>query len=94
VPGCHYLCWMALFMIIGRRIRNFFRWPALRLKVDEEKCVDRKLCTKNCPMSLDVMGMVHRRNMGNSECVLCGTCVDLCPKDVLRYSFSAGRSAP
>ena len=91
--GCHYLCWMAPFMIIGRKIRNFFRWPALRLKVDEEKCVDCKLCTKNCPMSLDVMGMVHRRDMENSECILCGTCVGICPKDVLRYSLSAGRSA-
>ena len=27
---CHTVCWMAPFMILGRRIRNLVRWPALR----------------------------------------------------------------
>ena len=28
--GCHTVCWMAPFMVIGRKIRNVFAWPSLR----------------------------------------------------------------
>jgi NAD-dependent dihydropyrimidine dehydrogenase PreA subunit len=39
-------------------------------------------------MSLDVNGMVRFRTMEHSDCMLCGSCVDACPKGVLRYTFS------
>lgn len=89
--GCHYLCWMAPFMIIGRRIRNVFRWPALRLQAEPEPCTDCGRCTRECPMSLDVNQMVRAADMEDDECILCGTCVDNCPTKVIRFSFSAGR---
>jgi polyferredoxin len=89
--GCHTICWMAPFMVIGRRIRNVFRWPALRLEADADQCIDCKRCTRDCPMSLDVNGMVRAGDMDNDECILCGTCADTCPKDVFRFPFSAGR---
>ena len=85
---CHYGCWMAPFMIAGRSVRNALKLPALRLKADAEKCAGCKKCTSNCPMSLDVHGMVKRGIMENSECILCGTCIDGCPKGVISYSFS------
>ena len=50
---------MAPFMILGRKVRNLFRWPALRLKAELDKCINCKKCTANCPMSLDVNGMVQ-----------------------------------
>jgi polyferredoxin len=89
--GCHTVCWMAPFMILGRKIRNLFAWPALRLEGNEDACIDCQTCTRDCPMSLDVNGMVHSETMENTECILCGTCVDNCPKDVICYRFSAGR---
>ena len=89
--GCHTICWMTPFMIIGRWIRNRFAWPSLRLVADASVCKDCKTCTKNCPMSLDVNGMVKIEQMENSECILCGTCVDNCAKHAIRYSFSAAR---
>jgi len=89
--ACHYVCWMAPFMIIGRKVRNLFHWPALRLRADTDRCIDCKRCTANCPMSLDVNGMVRSGAMEHSECILCGSCVDICPKDVIAYSFSGGR---
>ena len=89
--GCHTICWMAPFMMIGRRIRNRFGWPSLRLVADTEECKNCKLCTKNCPMSLDVNAMVQIGKMENSECILCGTCVDHCSQSAIRYSFSGGR---
>ena len=89
--GCHTICWMAPFMIIGRRIRNLGRWPSLRLKAKSETCTNCKQCTRTCPMSLDVNGMVQRGQMESDECILCGSCVDRCPKDAIRYAFSRGR---
>ncbi len=89
--GCHAICWMAPFMIVGRKLRDLANWPSLRLRAEPDKCINCKKCTFNCPMSLDVNGMVHRGSMENDECILCGSCVDGCPQDVIRYSFSAGR---
>ena len=89
--GCHTICWMAPFMVIGRWIRNRFAWPSLRLVADASACSDCKTCTKNCPMSLDVNGMVQLGKMENADCILCGTCVDNCAKHAIHYSFSAGK---
>ena len=89
--GCHAICWMAPFMILGRKIRSFFRWSALGLQADASACTNCKTCTRNCPMSLDVNGMVQRGAMENAECILCGSCVDGCPRQTIRYAFSAGK---
>jgi polyferredoxin len=89
--GCHTICWMAPFMIIGRWIRNRFAWPSLRLVANASACSDCKTCTKNCPMSLDVNSMVKTQKMEHTECILCGTCVDNCSRDAIRYSFSSGK---
>ncbi|MCP4164740.1 MAG: 4Fe-4S binding protein [Chloroflexi bacterium] len=86
--GYHTICWMAPFMMIGRWIRNRFGWASLRLTADASACTNCKLCTKNCPMSLDVNGMVQIEQMENAECILCGTCVDNCHKGLIKYSFS------
>lgn len=87
--GCHTICWMAPFMIIGRWIRNRFGWASLRLIADASACSDCKLCAKNCPMSLDVNAMVQIEQMEDLECILCGTCVDNCSRSAIRYAFSA-----
>jgi polyferredoxin len=48
--GCHYVCPMAPFMILGRRIRNLGGWPALQLglKADVD-CFQCGRCQKACP---------------------------------------------
>ncbi|MBN2548651.1 MAG: 4Fe-4S binding protein [Anaerolineales bacterium] len=89
--GCHTICWMAPFMIIGRWIRNRFAWPSLRLVANAQACNDCKLCNRYCPMSLDVNSMVEKGQMEHQECILCGNCVDHCVKKAIRYSFSSGK---
>ena len=89
--GCHTICWMAPFMIIGRWLRNRLAWPSLRLVADASVCSNCKTCTKNCPMSLDVNAMVQIGSMEHSECILCGTCIDHCSKKAIRYAFSSGK---
>ena len=44
-------------------------------------------CDRNCPMSLEVSEAVRRGSMDNTECILCGTCVDNCPNRVIKYSW-------
>ena len=88
--GCHTICWMAPFMILGRWLRNRGRWPSLRLQGEPGKCSDCLSCTRGCPMSLDVHAMVQRSDMEDSECILCGTCVDGCSHGAIRFTFSAG----
>ncbi|MCM1985531.1 4Fe-4S binding protein [Methanococcoides seepicolus] len=51
-----------------------------QLKMDHESCVDCKLCEKVCPMELEV------RDIGNKpDCIKCGRCIDICPKDSLKF---------
>jgi ferredoxin len=80
---CHYGCWMAPFMIIGRKIRNTLNTPALRLRANTAGCRQCAKCTRGCPMSLPVHKMVKRGVMENRECILCGTCIDHCPHQVI-----------
>ncbi len=90
--ACHTICWMAPFMIIGQKISNAVNLPALHLEANKSKCIDCKACTRNCSMSLDVNAMVQSQYMENSECILCGKCVDTCPKGVIKYSFGSRKS--
>ena len=89
--GCHYICWMAPFMILGRKISNLVRGPALRLQANAERCTHCGTCTRNCQMSLDVNRMVHAADMEDSECILCGQCVDGCPGQAICFTFGRGR---
>jgi ferredoxin-type protein NapH len=88
---CHYACWMAPFMIIGSKIREKAGWPALRLAADGEKCIQCGRCVKNCPMSLDTMGMASAEATEHTDCILCGECIDVCPKGVLSYAWGTKR---
>ena len=84
---CHHICWVAPFMILGRKIRNIFNWPSLRLATDSEKCRHCHTCGEQCPMSLPVEAMVEQNRMEKAECILCGTCIDGCTEKAIRYAF-------
>lgn len=84
---CHYACWMAPFMVLGAWIRDRLRWPGLRLHAQPSQCIHCQRCSKACTMSLDVHAMVQRGKMEDNECILCGLCVDTCPKSVIRYGW-------
>jgi ferredoxin-type protein NapH len=44
-----------------------------------------------CSMSFDVNVMIQARAMEHSDCILCGGCINVCPKDVIAYVVSAGK---
>lgn len=89
--GCHTICWMAPFMILGRGLRNRLGLPALQLATDPNACVKCTSCTTSCPMSLPVAALVQTGRIEHPECILCGTCADGCAKKAIRFSFGPGR---
>jgi ferredoxin-type protein NapH len=88
---CHTFCPIAVMLMIGRKIRNLAGWPALHLKAEKDRCIDCKKCSKECPMSLDVNDIVRNDAMENSGCILCGSCVDVCPEGAIAYAWSDRR---
>jgi len=82
---CHVFCPIAVLMIIGRKIRNLIGWPALQLSADASRCIDCNKCSKECPMGLDVNGMVRKGEMETAECIMCASCADTCPNGVITY---------
>ncbi len=89
---CHYFCWMAPFMIIGTKIARVLHLPNLHVRVkDKESCISCGLCSKNCPMSIDVVKEIGAGAISNTECIQCGKCIDGCPKKVLGYGMKNRR---
>jgi ferredoxin-type protein NapH len=86
---CHTICWMAPFMILGRKLRNLLKLPSLQLVSQPDTCTHCHTCTTKCPMSLPVEDMVQSKKMEHSECILCGTCVDGCKSKSIRFNFSS-----
>lgn len=85
---CHYICWMAPFMIIGSKIGQKLHLPQLHITAEADKCISCQKCNKNCPMGLNVTSLIQKKGSTlSSECINCGKCVDNCPNKTLSYSF-------
>lgn len=82
---CHHVCWMAPFLVIGDKAGRALRIPSLHLESSKDKCNGCGLCSEKCPMSLPVKEMVASGQMRNTDCILCGECVDNCKRQVISY---------
>jgi ferredoxin len=69
---CKYLCPMGAFYAIAGKFSPH------RVVRDENKCIDCGICTKKCPVNIDVQ---HLKEVKSSECLSCQTCVLNCPKE-------------
>lgn len=87
--GCHTVCWMAPFMVLGRLGGTRLGVPGLRLASDSSGCVGCTACTESCAMSLPVDTMVSTGKTEHIDCILCGQCVDACPKQCLSLEWAA-----
>jgi ferredoxin-type protein NapH len=87
--ACHYICWMAPFLVIGSSIGRLLHIPQLHIEADRQKCISCKKCSRACPMGLDVEQMVRQQtNAACTECIQCGECIRACPKHVLQYKMT------
>jgi len=86
--SCHYICWMAPFMVIGSTLGRWLHLPQLHVEADKDACISCGQCNKSCPMGLDVKSMTSEGiNEKCTECIQCGACIDACPKNVLKYKL-------
>jgi len=81
---CHYICWMAPFMLIGIKIRSLLHMPGLHIAVDDKKCISCNQCSEVCPMCINAAHLALHGKSDNLECIQCGACVDICrPKAIV-----------
>ncbi|WP_010245021.1 4Fe-4S binding protein [Acetivibrio cellulolyticus] len=68
----HYIAKLKLFA--GK-----FRYIAF----NKEKCVNCKVCTKNCPIGIDVLSHKSEGTVNDADCLKCKVCIEKCPKKSL-----------
>ncbi len=73
---CKYICPVTAFL----KPASYF--ALLRIKNDTDKCVSCGKCRKVCPMNVNPADNSRKRENG-TECILCFTCVEQCPKKSL-----------
>lgn len=68
---CKYLCPMgAVYGIISKVSMH-------KIVRNEDKCINCGICSKNCPVNIDV---AHNKQITSAECISCNICVLSCPK--------------
>ncbi len=87
--SCRYICWIAPFLVLGRRIREFVRLPGLRIAIKPESCSACERCRDVCPMAVNMLPGAET-SIRSDDCILCGNCVDVCHGQALRFRFSRG----
>lgn len=85
--ACHTICWMAPFMIFGTKLKEKLKIPSLHIKYESTNCINCGRCNKKCPMGLEVSKIVQNDTFTNSECILCGECVDICDKKAITFKI-------
>ncbi|MDH7506877.1 MAG: 4Fe-4S binding protein [Candidatus Thermoplasmatota archaeon] len=74
--------WCRYFCPVGAILGTFNKISLLHVDVDKTNCIGCNVCSFNCPMSIDVPNMVR-----DPECILCGKCMDVCPKKIISYKW-------
>lgn len=73
---CKYICPITIFL----KPTSYF--SLMRVKRDEEKCINCGICKNVCPMDVDMMDN-SRRRINGTECILCMKCIEACPQNAL-----------
>lgn len=70
---CKYICPITIFL----KPASYF--SLMRIKNDEEKCVNCGICKNVCPMDVDMIDN-SRKRINATECILCMECIEACPQ--------------
>ena len=76
---------------VGTVLGFLARWAWLKPVIDTDKCVDCKLCARNCKAAcIDIAN--HR--IDYSRCVVCMDCIGKCHKGAISYKHSPSQALP
>ena len=78
-PFCKWIC------PLGAIYSLFNKVSLLQMKVDTNKCVGCKKCTRACKMDVDVTASPN-----HPECIRCGACIKACPTNAICYKYGFG----
>ena len=80
-PWCHFFCPFGLVGWLAEKV-SFFK-----IKVDYDKCISCRACSKACPST--VMEAILKQDRVIPDCFSCGTCIETCPVNAI--SFDRGK---
>jgi len=79
---CKYLCPVPVLMNLGSR------FALLKVSGAKDRCDQCMACVKTCPMDIRIPDYVQAgRRVLSTECILCQTCVSVCPTGALAVSW-------
>lgn len=84
---CKYLCPFGALMNIMQMIGKVLRIPRFKIKVNEQLCTHCTLCTKNCPMQINVDALYI---VEDGDCIQCNRCKTACPRDGITTNCKVG----
>ncbi len=74
---------------VGTLLGFLSRFSWFKIHINEGKCINCGLCTRNCKAScIDF----KNHNVDYSRCVVCGDCIDKCNKSAITYSRGSNTS--
>ena len=86
---CPCCCTISLFEILPKEIGKLCRkLPGVNVKVDKDKCVGCKTCTKDVCFVNAIHVIEGKANIDQEYCKACGRCILVCPKKAISISFS------
>jgi len=85
-PWCHFFCPFGLVGWMAEKISLF------KIKVDYDKCISCRACSKACPTT--VMDAILKRDRVIPDCFSCGTCLETCPADAISFERGKRRKPP
>lgn len=75
---CRYLCPYAALMNIFQFAGKIFGIKKHVINRNWEVCIDCGICTKNCPMNIDIL---KYEDITDPNCIHCLKCIKVCPKE-------------
>ena len=80
---CKNLCFMGSMCAVGAT------YSRLIPVVDIQKCTKCGKCERDCLVRIQMMGYISENKglITNSECILCGKCIESCKSDAIKLKF-------
>jgi ferredoxin len=74
-----------MFCPLGAVYSLFNRMAFVTMKLDHALCNDCGLCSKSCPLDLDV-----QKDLGGADCIQCGDCITACTRGGITRTIAFG----